>query len=99
MAEGMNMPKIENLSTLENSSSNVSVTLHENYLKKDGSYYARVSRNTASFKNIISEIAEENKGLDPHLLQYSAILIQKKMLKMLVLPIFCLSMQVQQVGW
>ena len=83
MAEGMNMPKIENLSTLENSSSNVSVTLHENYLKKDGSYYARVSRNTASFKNIISEIAEENKGLDPHLLQYSAILIQKKMLKML----------------
>lgn len=83
MAESMNMPKIENISTLENSSSNVSVTLHENYLKKDGSYYARVSRNTASFKNIISEIAEENKGLDPHLLQYSAILIQKKMLKML----------------
>ena len=77
------MAKIENISTLENSSSSVSVTLHENYLKKDGSYYARVSRNTASFKNIISEIAEENKGLDPHLLQYSAILIQKKMLKML----------------
>ena len=83
MAQENIMAKIENLSTLENSSSNVSVTLCENHLKKDGSYYARVSRNTASFKNIISEIAEENKGLDPHLLQYSAILIQKKMLKML----------------
>lgn len=71
------MAKIENLSTLENSNSVLSVTLYENHLKKDGSYYARVSRNTATFNNIISEIAEENKGLDPHLLQYSAILIQK----------------------
>ena len=78
-----NMSKIENLSTLENSNSVLSVTLYENHLKKDGSYYARVSRNTATFNNIISEIAEENKGLDPHLLQYSAILIQKKILKLL----------------
>ena len=77
------MAKIENLSTLENSNSVLSVTLYENHLKKDGSYYARVSRNTATFNNIISEIAEENKGLDPHLLQYSAILIQKKILKLL----------------
>lgn len=77
------MAKIENLSTLENSNSVLSVTLYENHLKKDGSYYARVSRNTATFNNIISEIAEESKGLDPHLLQYSAILIQKKILKLL----------------
>lgn len=74
---------IENLSTLENSSSSLSVTLHQNHLKKDGTYFARVSRNTATFNNIISEIAEENTGLDPHLLQYSAILIQKKILKLL----------------
>ena len=72
------MAIIENISTLENSNSSLSVTLHQNHLKKDGTYYARVSRNTATFKNIISEIAEENKVLDPHLLQYSAILIQKK---------------------
>ncbi len=77
------MAIIENISTLENSNSTLSVTLHQNHLKKDGTYYARVTRNTATFKNIISEIAEENKGLDPHLLQYSAILIQKKILKML----------------
>ena len=64
MAKEIIMAKIENISTLENSSSSVSVTLHENYLKKDGSYYARVSRNTASFKNIISEQnTMERRGL------------------------------------
>lgn len=77
------MAIIENISTLENSNATLSVTLYQNHLKKDGSYFARVSRNTATFNNVISEIAEENKGLDPHLLQYSAILIQKKILKML----------------
>lgn len=73
----------ENLSTLENSNSRMGVTLHQNYLKKDGSYYVRVNRNNAKFNNIISEISEENKGIDPHLLQYAAILIQKKILKLL----------------
>ena len=75
--------KIENISTLENSTSTLSITLRENTLKKDGSYYASVSRNTASFRNILSEIAEDNKGIDPFILQYSAILMQKKILKML----------------
>lgn len=74
---------MENISTLENSSSILSVTLHENNFTKDGSYYATVSRNTATFKNILSEIAEDNKGMDPFLLQFAAILIQKKILKML----------------
>ena len=77
------MAIIENLSTLESSNAALSVTLHQNHFRKDGTYYAKVSRNTATFNNVISEIAEENKGLDPHLLQYSAILIQKKILKML----------------
>ena len=74
---------IENISTLENSSSILSVTLHENNFTKDGTYYATVSRNTATFKNILSEIAEDNKGMDPFMLQFAAILIQKKILKML----------------
>ena len=77
------MKAIENISTLENSSSILSVTLRENNFAKDGSYYATVSRNTASFKNILSEIAEDNKGVDPYMLQFAAILIQKKILKML----------------
>ena len=74
---------MENISTLENSSSILSVTLHENNFTKDGSYYATVSRNTATFKNILSEIAEDNKGMDPYMLQFAAILIQKKILKLL----------------
>lgn len=74
---------MENISTLENSSSLLSVTLHENNFTKDGSYYATVTRNTATFKNILSEIAEDNKGMDPYMLQFAAILIQKKILKML----------------
>ena len=77
------MAVIENISTLENSSSTLSVSLHKNYLMKDGSYCATVTRNTATFKNILSEIAEDNKGMDPFMLQFAAILIQKKILKML----------------
>ena len=74
---------MENISTLENSSSILSVTLHENNFTKNGTYYATVTRNMATFKNILSEIAEDNKGMDPFMLQYAAILIQKKILKML----------------
>ncbi|MDE5775884.1 MAG: hypothetical protein K2H67_03275, partial [Treponemataceae bacterium] len=73
----------ENISTLENSNSVLSVTLRENHFAKDGTYYATVSRNTASLKNILSEIAEDNAGIEPFMLQYAAILIQKKILKML----------------
>ncbi len=74
---------MENLSTLENSSSLVSVTLRENSFRKDGTYFATVTRNKATFRNILSEIAEENKGIDPFILQYCAVLIQKKVLKLL----------------
>ena len=74
---------MENISTLQNSSSILTVTLHENKLMKDGTYYATVSRNTATFKNLLSEIAEDNKGMDPYMLQFAAILMQKKILKML----------------
>ena len=77
------MAVIENISKLENSSSTLSVTLHKNNFMKDGTYCATVSRNMATFKNILSEIAEDNKGVDPFMLQFAAILIQKKILKML----------------
>lgn len=73
----------ENLSTLENANSLISVKLHQNHLKKDGTYYVRVDRHNVKFNNIISELAEENKAIDPHLLQYAAILIQKKILKLI----------------
>ena len=52
------MAIIENLSTLESSNAALSVTLHQNHFRKDGTYYARVSRNTATFNNVISEIAD-----------------------------------------
>ena len=77
----------ENLSTLENANSLISVKLHQNHLKKDGTYYVRVDRHNVKFNNIISELAEENKAIDPHLLQYAAILIQKKILKMRLKPL------------
>lgn len=74
---------MEHISTLENSASILSVTLHKNNFTNDGTYCATVTRNTATFKNILSEIAEDNTGIDPFMLQYAAILIQKKILKLL----------------
>ena len=74
---------MENIAKLDESSTIVSVTLHENGLKKDGSYYATVSRNKATFKNTLAEIAEANKGIDPYQLQFTAITMQKQILKFL----------------
>lgn len=74
---------IENISTLENSSSKVSVTLRKNNLSEKHGFCATVSRNVASFRNILSEIAEDNKGMDPYMLQFASILMQKKILKLL----------------
>ena len=53
---------MENISTLENSSSILSVTLHENNFTKDGTYYATVSRNTATFKNIAMKCNAKGKS-------------------------------------
>ena len=44
---------MENISTLENSSSLVSITLKENKLKKDGTYYATVTISTEE-ENVLS---------------------------------------------
>ncbi len=74
---------IENISTLENSSSKVSVTLRKNNLSDKQTFCATVTRNVASFRNILSEIAEDNKGMDPYMLQFASILMQKKILKLL----------------
>ena len=74
---------VENISTLENSSSKVSMTLRKNGFSEKKLFCATVTRNVANFRNILSEIAEDNKGMDPFMLQFAAILIQKKILKLL----------------
>ena len=77
------MATFENVSTLNDSSSILSVTLHTNPLKDDGSYCARVTRNVATFNNILSEVAKDNVGLDPYMLQFATIQMQKKVLEFL----------------
>lgn len=74
---------MENISQLENSKAALSVMLRKNYFAKDGTYYTTVSRNKATFKNILAEVAEDNKGLDPFVLQMAAIFLQKKIIKLL----------------
>ncbi len=74
---------MEKIAELKESSTIVSVTLHENALKKDGTYYARVSRNKATFKNTLAEIAKANKGIDPYLLQFTAITMQQQIIQFL----------------
>ncbi len=74
---------MEKISELDQSSTIVSVTLHENPLTKDGTYYATVSRNKATFKNTLAEIEKANKGVDPYQLQFSAIQMQQQILTFL----------------
>lgn len=68
---------------LEKSSTPVDVTLHKNSLTNDESYFGVVEKNKVTFNNIIAEIAKNNKGIDPHLVQYAGIIIQKEIIKML----------------
>ena len=77
------MATFENVSTLNDSSSILSVTLHSNPLKGDGSYCARVTCNVATFNNILSEVQKDNVGLDPYMLQFATIQMQKKILDFL----------------
>ena len=69
--------------TLEKSSTLVDVTLHKNSLKNDESYFGIVDKNKVTFNNILAEIAKNNKGIDPHLVQYAGIIIQKEIINML----------------
>lgn len=70
-------------STFKKSDNLLSVTLYDSALVKEGEHVGRVTRNTVSLENLIAEISEDNTGLDPFVVQHSAILLQQQMLKML----------------
>lgn len=63
----------------------LSVTLYSNTFAKDGQMIGKVSRNTVTLENMIAAIISENRGLDPFMVQHSAILLQQQIIKMLQL--------------
>ncbi len=69
------------LSSFDKSNSLLSVTLCKSALTKDGEHYARVTRNTVTLENMIANINNENRGLDPYLIQHAATLLQQQILK------------------
>lgn len=72
-------------STFNKSDSVLSVTLYSSKLTKEGEMIGKVTRNTVTLENMIAAIIEENRGLDPYMVQHSAILLQQQILKMLQL--------------
>lgn len=71
------------LSSFNKADSILSVTLHASQFSKDGEHFARVSRNTVTLENIIADIIQENRGLDPFMIQHAATLLQQQILKQL----------------
>ena len=72
-------------SSFNKADSLVSVTLHHSTLSEDGVNYGKVTRNTVTLENLIASIIDENRGIDPYLIQHSAILLQQQIIKMLQL--------------
>ena len=70
-------------SSFKKSDSLLSVSLSSSGLLKEGEHIGRVTRNTVSLENLIAEISEVNTGLDPYVIQHSAILLQQQILKSL----------------
>ena len=70
-------------STFKKSDNLLSVTLYDSAFLKEGEYVGKVTRNTVSLENLIADILEDHSGLDPFVIQHSAILLQQQMLKML----------------
>lgn len=70
-------------SSFNKAESLVSVTLHRSAFSKNGENYGKVTRNTVTLENLIASIIEENRGLDPYMVQHSAVLLQQQILKML----------------
>lgn len=67
-----------------NKSDNIlSVTLYSNGFTKEGEMIGRVTRNTVTLENMIADIIDENRGMDPYMVQHSAILLQQQIIKML----------------
>jgi len=71
------------ISTFEKADTPVSVTLHSSGFTKDGEHYIKVSRSTVTLSNMLAEIIEENRGLDPYMIQHAATLLQQQILKSL----------------
>ena len=67
----------------EKSKTKLSVTLFNSGIIKDGEHVGKVSRTVVSLENLIAGIIEENSGIDPLLIQHSAFLLKKQILKML----------------
>lgn len=72
-------------SEFNNSDNLLSITLYNSGFSKDGEHYARVTRNTVTLENLIAEIINENRGMDPFVIQHSAILLQQQIIKNLSL--------------
>ena len=70
-------------SSFEKSDTILSVTLCNSSLLKEGEHIGKVTRNTVSLGNLIAEIAEYNTGIDPFIIQHSAVLLKKQILRML----------------
>lgn len=67
-----------------NKSDNVlSVTLYSTGFSKNGEMIGKVTRNTVTLENMIADIIDENRGMDPYMVQHSAILLQQQIIKML----------------
>lgn len=81
MPEGMHMSTLN--SSFAKADALVSITLHKSPLSKEGENYGKVTRNTVTLENMIAAIKEENRGLDPFMVQHSAILLQQQIIKML----------------
>ncbi len=74
---------MENISTIEESRYKANLVLFKNNIRKDGTYYARVSRDTASVSNLISEAIKKHPGIDPYMMKTVIILIQQEILDMI----------------
>jgi len=68
-------------STFNKSDNVLSVSLISSNFTKNGEMIGKVSRNTATLENMISDIIDENRGIDPYMINHSAILLQQQIIK------------------
>ena len=73
------MKKINNFTEAKGS---LDVTLYNSFNSENG-FYGRVSRRTVDLENIIADIAKENVGVTPLMIQHIASLLQSQILRLL----------------
>lgn len=59
----------------------IAVTLYDSQIQNDGSKYIKVSRNTVTVSNLIHDIVQENRGVDPFMIQHAAVLLKNQIIK------------------